>query len=179
MRNSSKQKASDLKGRNIFQDPKRGTILYDPISKRGYQLTSKEVSAYTLSKAFLSLAIIIVYACYAILDLSLILSLVIGVVGYVFMKVIFKIRVLNTLPVIENYQRPNNGNFFKNSAERYTYKNLILMIALSAAFIGVTIYYINTTTLGKPEIIGFIILLGATGITLLFSIIVLIVKKSS
>ena len=36
-------KASDLSGLFIYQDPKKGTVYYDILTKKGYVLTSSDV----------------------------------------------------------------------------------------------------------------------------------------
>ncbi|MBQ1287199.1 MAG: hypothetical protein IIY22_01440, partial [Erysipelotrichaceae bacterium] len=52
-------KASDLSGIFIYQDPKKGTIYYDILSRKGYILTSSDVSTYTIYTAMLPLCLVL------------------------------------------------------------------------------------------------------------------------
>lgn len=177
MANKKGRKASDLKGLNIYQDPKKGTIWYDYLTKKGFQLTSAEVGKYSLSQAFLPVSIILIYFLYKFVNLDIYKSVIISIIAYVVMRMLYRVLFLNKLPVIENYDRPDKGNLIINAAKNYSSIRIKLLIILSVILIGVTIAYI---VIYKPigiEKVGMILLALAAIVMLIFSIVVLSNKK--
>ena len=110
------RKASDLGGFNIYQDPKKGTVLYDWLTKKGYQLTSSDVGKYSLSQAFLPVAVVLIYILVVFVKMKWTPAIIIAVIAYIAMRIIYRIRFLNKLPFIENYKRPDDGNIFLNAS---------------------------------------------------------------
>ena len=177
MAKRKKIKASELKGMNIYQDPKHGTVLYDWLTKKGYQLTSEDVRWQQLSQAFLPVSVVIVYACYALFKLEMIPAIIVALIAYIVMRMIYRFKFLNSLPFVENYKRPDNGNIFKNTANNYSKTRLILLVVLAVALVAVTIVYI---VVEKPEggsKIGMYLLAVASVAMLIYSAIALIIKE--
>lgn len=171
------RKASDLGGFNIYQDPKKGTVLYDWLTKKGYQLTSSDVGKYSLSQAFLPVAVVLIYVLVVLVKLDWIPSILIAIVAYIVMKIVYRIKFLNKLPFIENYKRPDDGNIFINASKKYSKARLILLIILALALIGVTVAYLLTSSLGQIEKIGVVVLIVAAIAMLGFATIALIIKN--
>lgn len=171
------RKASDLGGLNIYQDPKKGTVLYDWLTKKGYQLTTSDVGKYSLSQAFLPVAIVLIYVLVTMFKLEWIPSIIIAVIAYIVMKIVYRITFLNKLPFVENYSRPDDGNIFINASKKYTKIRLILLIILALALIGVTIAYLLTSKLVGLEKYGIIALIVAAVAMLGFAVIALIIKN--
>ena len=171
------RKVSELKGLNIYQDPKKGTVLYDFITKKGFQLTTSDIGGYSLSQAFFPVAIVLVYILYQFAKLDMVKSVIISVIAYIAMRLIYRFKFLNKLPYVENYQLPDNGNIFINAANKYPRIRLILLAILAVALVGVTIAYLLTVELGNIERIGIIVLIIGSFALLLFSLITLSIQK--
>lgn len=171
------RKATELKGINIYQDPKHGTILYDWLTKRGYQLTSSDVKWYSISQSFVLLGIITAYICYVMFSFNLVPSIIAGAIVYVVVRMVYQIKFLNKLPYIENYSRPDKGNIFTNAAKTYSRQRLMVLIALSVALIAVTIAYLVGVNPQGTERIGIYVLLAGSIILFGFAVISLICKK--
>lgn len=179
MANKKQRKASDLRGLNIYQDPKRGTIWYDYLTRKGYQLTSAEVGKYSLSQGFLPVAIVITYFVYRYTNFDIVRSIIIGVIAYVFMRMLYRVLFLNKLPAIDNYERPDKGNLIVNAAKNYSSIRLKILIVMALGLIGVTVAYILLYKPTGTEKIAMIILIVASVAMLLFPIIVLANKKKN
>lgn len=175
----NEKKASELKGLNIYQDPKHGTVLYDWLTKKGYQLTTSDVKTFGLSQAFLPVAIVLTFFCYSTLKLNFIPSILIGAIAYFVMRLIYRIKFLNNLPFIDNYKKPDNGNIFKNMANNYSKIRLITLLILAVALVGVTGSYLILNSPQGNEKITIIFLLIASIFVMLLALISLIVKKRS
>ena len=173
------RKASELTGINIYQDPKHGTVLYDWITKRGYQLTSSDVKWYNISQSFILIGIICAYACFVLFKFDLVPSIIIGAIVYFIVRMIYQIKFLNNLPYIENYTRPDKGNIFTNAAKTYSKQRIIVLIVLAVALFGVTLAYLIGVNPQGSERIGIYILLVGSIILLGFAIITLIYKKNN
>lgn len=171
-------KASELKGMNIYQDPKHGTVLYDRFTKKGYQLTTSDVKWYGLSQAFLPVAIVLGYVLFAMVKLDIVPSIVISLIAYIVMRFIYRVKFLNTLPFVENY-KPNDTNIFANAAKNYSKPRLLLLTILAVALIGVTIAYLISLNPQGGERIGMYILLVASIAMFGFGLISYIYKKNN
>lgn len=179
MGNKKQRKASELKGFNIYQDPKKGTILYDWLTRKGYQLTSSDVGKYMLSQAFLPVSVVLVYGFYSLFHMIMFKAVIAGCISYVVMRMLYRILFLNKLPVIENYERPDNGNIFQNAAKKYSKQRLIILIILALALIVITCIYLFTNKqIPSYEKIGMYILVIAAIALFLFGLISLSFKKN-
>ena len=178
MANKKQKKASELKGFNIYQDPKKGTVLYDWLTRKGYQLTTSDVGTYSLSQAFLPVSVVLVYGLYRFFKMDMYKAIIISIIAYIVMRLIYRIKFLNKLPAIENYKRPDDGNIFQNAAKKYSKARLILLIILAVALVGVSIAYLLTSELGNIEKIGMYLLTAAASAMFLFGLIALIIKKN-
>ena len=170
-------KASELKGMNIYQDPKHGTILYDWLTKKGFQITSLDAKWVGFSQAFLPVTVVIAYGLNVLVKLPIINSIIIAAIAYVVMKLIYRVKFLNNLTSIDNYKRPDNGNLFEGAAKNYSKTRLILLIVLSLALIAVTVAYLISLKPQGSEKIAFVILLLCAAIMFIFSLVSLIKKK--
>ena len=170
-------KANELKGINIYQDPKHGTILYDWITKKGYQLTSSDTKWYIFSEAFLPISIVIVYVSYSLFNVLFINSIIFGLIAYLVMRLIYRVKFLNTLPAIDNYKIPNNGNIFTNAASNYSKTRLLILLILSVALLGVTIAYLVTNKAQSNDVVGIVLLLIAASVLFIFSLVTYIIKN--
>ena len=179
MANKKQIKASELKGLNIFQDPKHGTILYDWISSKGYQLTSSDVKWFELSRAFLPIAVVIAYASNSLFSINMSKSIIIALIAYIVMRMIYRFRFLNKLPYVEGYSRPNNGNIFTNAANNYSKTRLIILLVLAIALVIVSALYLLLNKPQGDDKITFYILIIASLVLLLFSIITLLKKNNN
>ena len=100
MANRNQRKASELRGLSIYQDPKKGTIYYDWLTRKGYQLTSSDVGTYSLSQSFLPVAIVLAYGLYRFFSMDIKNAIIGGIIGYLVMKLIYRFAFLNKLPFI-------------------------------------------------------------------------------
>ena len=179
MANRKQIKASDLTGFNIYQDPKHGTILYDWLTKKGYQLTTSDVRWYNLSTAFLPVAVVVVYACMSLFKIDTFPSAIIGIIAYLVMKLLYRMQFLNKLPFVENYKRPNYSGIVKNAADKYSKLRLKILLFLAVALAGVSIAYllISYKQLDNAMKFGMIVLALAAFVLLIFAIAALITKN--
>lgn len=177
MANKRQIKANELKGINIYQDPKYGTVYYDWLTRKGYRINNIDTKWYNFSSFFLPVAIVTAYGCYAILKFYLLPSIIIAALAYVIMKMIYRFKFINTLPVIENYKRPDNGNIFKNAASTYNKTRLVILLILAVALVAVTLVYLFVEKPVGNERLGIYALVVASVGMLLFSIITLLVQN--
>ena len=179
MAKRNNKKASELKGIGIYQDPKKGTILYNFITKKGYQLTSGDVPNYSLSKSFLPIAIIVFYILNVMLRVDSLKSLIAGISFYIIMRIVYHIKFLSKLPCIENYQRPEGSGLFQRAANDYSYMRLNLLAVMSLLIVILTIIYIKTTELDTIKYYCFLLLTLGAVVMMAFSIISMIVKSKN
>ena len=179
MANRKNRKASELKGIGVYQDPKKGTILYDFLTKKGYQITTSDVPNYTISKSFLPVAVIIFYILYVMIKLDFVKSIVIAVVSYVVMRILYRVKFLNKLPYIENYVRPDSEGLLTRTARDYSYMRLNLLSIMSFAIVILSIIYIKTTELETIKYYGFLLLTLAAVLMFIFSTTAFIIKRKN
>lgn len=179
MAKKNKNQTNEIKGLNIIHDPKHGTVLYDYISKKGYQLVQSDVPAYSMSTLFLPIAVLIFYILNALAKMPALYAIIVGVVSYIIMKLVWRIRFLNNLPYIDNYKKPVDYNFVESITDQYNKSQLIILIICSTLLALLSFTYVRINELEKMDIIGFNILALVAIAVDIFFIYVAIRKKKS
>ncbi len=123
-------KASDLSGIFIHQDPKRGTIYYDILSRKGYILTSSDVRMYSLYSAMLPLCILAVALSVSLFGLSYISAIILFAALYLLTAIVFRFLFFSKLPVAENWKPARPQNIFLYFARGYSKQRLIILVIL-------------------------------------------------
>ncbi|MBQ1900470.1 MAG: hypothetical protein II153_06135 [Erysipelotrichaceae bacterium] len=126
-------KASDLSGIFIYQDPKKGAIFYDVLSRKGYILTSSDVSTYTLYTAMLPLCIVMALLCVQLFHLNYLAAAIIFIALYLIAAMWFRFTFFYKLPVAERWKPVKKENLFVYMARGYTKQRLIVLILLLLA----------------------------------------------
>lgn len=134
-------KASELQGLDIYQDPKKGTLIYDIFSRNAYHLTTSDISTYTLSKAILPVSILLIYII-NLISKNMALSIILGIAIYAILQIVYRFAWLYKLPCEKNYKRPGGNNFIENLASRYSKPQIVALVVLCSAIVAVSIIYI-------------------------------------
>lgn len=169
-------KASDLSGLFIYQDPKRGTVFYDILSRKGYVLTSSDVSTYSVYTAMLPLCMILSLSMVSLgwMDYggALLMFLALMIIG----EVLFRIFFFYKLPVAENWKRVKRENIILYTAKNFGIYRLLILIALLAALCLIMPFYAAYEKMSGLNLYATIVITAVTGIGLLICLIALIVK---
>lgn len=167
------QKAKDLKGLFIFHDENHGVVYYDFFSRNGYILTNQDVKWYTISIAFLPLAVILLYGLVQ-LQFDMLVAICIAATFYIVAQILFRVLFLYKLPCVENYSIKKKKRVVDNLADTYSKPRLIaLVVLLLALAVLMSIYVYTSEFTGVTLIALWIIVL----ITYVFTIMVAIALK--
>lgn len=126
-------KASDLSGLFIYQDPKRGTVYYDILSRKGFILTSSDVKTYTLYTAMLPLCMIAALLCTSFFHITYVSALLIFIALYLLAAIAFRIFFFYKLPEAENWKPRKRDNIIVSMATNFSKARLIILIFLLLA----------------------------------------------
>ena len=169
-------KASDLSGFSIFQDPKRGTIFYDIISRKGYILTSSDVRTYTLYTAMLPLSIVIAVLAMSMFNLTYVTTFFIFLGLYLIAFLAYRFAFFYKLPEATNWKKVKKESVFLYLARGYSKARLgILIFLLAALTILMPIYAVLEQRTGI-DLYGSYALAGASFIGMIIVILSLIIK---
>lgn len=171
-------KASELKGLFIYQDKNHGTVYYDILTGNGYIFTTSDSRYYTLSVAFLPVAVVIFYFLTQF-GLSIAASLAIAIGAYALMQIIYRVKFLYKLPCIKNYKVSKKNNVITNLSENYSIQRLAVLTILSSLLVGATFAYISISNFEGVTLIGMIILGIITLVLFVICILALAKKKTS
>lgn len=136
-------KAKDLGGINIFQDPKRGTIFYDFITKKGYILTSSDVKTYTIFSAMLPLCIIVAFAAASLFSFNYAIAILIFLALYIAVEITFRLMFFYKLPVAENWHSLKKENIIVSMARNFNNVRLIILIIMLVLLTALMPLYAN------------------------------------
>ena len=150
-------KASELKGLNIYQDPKKGTLIYDIFTGNAYHLTTQDIKGFTLSKAILPIAVLVFYLLDS-LKIKTSISIIVAVVAYIAGQLVYRFNFLYKLPCEEKYQRPDNGNIIERFSGQYSKGILLALLVLCALLVITIIFYIISEHLSGAYMIVFILM---------------------
>lgn len=172
------KKAKNLKGLSIYQDKYHGTVYYDFFTKNGYVIEDDDVKTYTLSIAFLPLAIVLFYFLFQF-KINVLVALAIAIGFYVVAQIIYRFAFLYKLECIENYKSEKSGNAIDNLTSNYSKPRLIVLVIFLIALVVVTAAYILTSDFEGATLTALWILVAATFIFLLIVIYALIRKNKN
>ena len=169
-------KASDLSGFSIFQDPKRGTVFYDIVSRKGYILTTSDVRMYTLYTSMLPLSIICACLAMSMFNLGYVSTILIFAAIYLLAFMAFRFTFFWKLPEAERWKPVKKESVFLYLARGYSKNRLIILIFLLLAIsILMPLYAIIENRTGI-DLYGSYILGAGTFIGMIIVIISLVLK---
>ena len=123
-------KASDLSGMYIYQDPKRGTIFYDIITRKGYILTSSDVKTYMIFTAMLPLCLVLALGMLSLFPNNYVIPVICFLVMFITYQVLFRVLFFYKLPVAENWHPLKRENIFISMARNFSKPRLLLLIGM-------------------------------------------------
>ena len=123
-------KASDLSGMYIYQDPKRGTIFYDIITRKGYILTSSDVKTYTIFTAMLPLCLVLALGMLSLFPNNYVIPVICFLVMFITYQVLFRVLFFYKLPVAEKWHPLKRENIFISMARNFSKPRLLLLIGM-------------------------------------------------
>ena len=173
-----KLRASELKGLFINQDPKKGTVYYDILSRRAFILTSSDVPTYMLYTSMLPVCILVAFLFMSLFRLDYIYGLIIFLVSYLIAMILFRIFFFYKLIEVENYTPENKGNIVSFLAENYSTKRLLILTLL---LVLLTVVIPLNVQLQKMEGInkyGSYVACAITGIGTILSILAMLKQKN-
>ena len=172
-------KANDLTGLFIYQDPKRCTIFYDIITRKGYIITSSDVKTYTIYSAMLPLAIIVAFLIGSLFNLSTLSSFIIFLALFVLYEGAFRIMFFYKLPVAEKWKPVKKENIIMYLARGYSETRLLILIVMLILLSILMPLYANSEHFSG---LNLYVVYGVTIVTFIgaiISIIALITKKKN
>ena len=159
-------KASDLSGLFIYQDPKRGTIFYDVVTKKGYILTSSDVKIYTIYSAMLPMCIIVSAGILSMFSMNYASALIVFIAMFILYESLFRAFFFYKLPVAENWHPIKKESLHVTMARGFSKQRLIILIVLLLLLsVMMPLYAIVENMQGInlycSYIVGFLTLTGA------------------
>ena len=169
-------KASDLSGMYIYQDPKRGTIFYDIITRKGYILTSSDVKTYTIFTAMLPLCLVLALGMLSLFPNNYVIPVICFLVMFITYQVLFRILFFYKLPVAENWHTLKRENIFISMARNFSKPRLLLLIGMLTVLSILMPIYTKMQNLSGINLYASYIVEALTVIVDFISIIALSVK---
>ncbi len=169
-------KASDLSGMYIYQDPKRGTIFYDIITRKGYILTSSDVKTYTIFTAMLPLCLVLALGMLSLFPNNYVIPVICFLVMFITYQVLFRILFFYKLPVAENWHPLKRENIFISMARNFSKPRLLLLIGMLTVLSILMPIYTKMQNLSGINLYASYIVEALTVIVDFISIIALSVK---
>ena len=169
-------KASDLSGMYIYQDPKRGTIFYDIITRKGYILTSSDVKTYTIFTAMLPLCLVLALGMLSLFPNNYVIPVICFLLMFITYQVLFRILFFYKLPVAENWHPLKRENIFISMARNFSKPRLLLLIGMLTVLSILMPIYTKMQNLSGINLYASYIVEALTVIVDFISIIALSVK---
>ena len=179
MSNNTVTKASELSGLFIYQDPKRGTVFYDILTRKGYVLTSSDVKKYVLYSSTFSIAIAIAVLAHTLFHLPISYAVILFAFIYILSELIFRFTFFYKLPVAENWTPNKKDNLVTSFAKNYSKARLIILIVLLLILTILMPIYAKVSNLDQLSTIGAYIVSAITAIFAIINIIALITKNKN
>ena len=169
-------KASDLSGMYIYQDPNRGTIFYDIITRKGYILTSSDVKTYTIFTAMLPLCLVLALGMLSLFPNNYVIPVICFLVMFITYQVLFRVLFFYKLPVAEKWHPLKRENIFISMARNFSKPRLLLLIGMLTVLSILMPIYTKMQNLSGINLYASYIVEALTVIVDFISIIALSVK---
>ena len=138
-------KAKDLSGLSIYQDPKKGTIFYDFITRRSFLISNSDVKTYMISTTILPVCVLLTFLIKSFVSLDLIKSILLFIVLFIAGEILFRVLFVYKLTEIENYTPPKKENIIDYLANNYSKTRLIILLLLLILLIAMMPTYAKLT----------------------------------
>ncbi len=176
MAKKTEMRPSELTGISIYQDPKRGTIFYDLISRRAYILTRSDVKKYNIYSSLLIVCIVIAIAVANTFKLGYINGVIIAVALLIICMAYFRFTFFYQLPLVENWKPFKRKNIFENIAERYETGRIIALVVMLALLSVLMPFYGRNAQLQGLDMYANYIISAVTALAALLFLVSLIIK---
>ena len=170
-------KASDLNGMFIYQDPKKGTVYYDILRKKGYVLTSSDVKSYVLYSSASSVALVAAVFAYMLFSFNILTSFLVFLGVYIIMSLLFRFNFLYKLPEADNWKPYKKDSIFVSIGKSYSNTRLTILIILLILITILMPLYAHMANMDQTNTIASYIVSVLTGVYAIINVIALIKKK--
>ena len=160
----------------IYQDPKRGTIFYDIITRKGYILTSSDVKTYTIFTAMLPLCLVLALGMLSLFPNNYVIPVICFLVMFITYQVLFRVLFFYKLPVAEKWHPLKRENIFISMARNFSKPRLLLLIGMLTVLSILMPIYTKMQNLSGINLYASYIVEALTVIVDFISIIALSVK---
>lgn len=170
-------RASQLRGPSIFQDPKKGTIFYDYLSRRAFILTSSDLKTYMTYTSMLPISILLGVGLMYLLKLNFFYALLFAGIAYLSSMLLFRFMFFYKLPEVENWKPIKRESLIEYLAKEYSHKRLLVLTIL---LLLLTILMPLNAHLEKMQgitLYGSWLCAIITGVGAIISVIAMIVRK--
>lgn len=127
---NKKLQAKDLIGLSIYHDPKYGTIFYDVLSKKAYQLINQDVKNYNIYTAMMPLCAVAAYVCNLWFKMPFIGCIIVFAVLWLISEIAARYMFFYKLPVLNNWKKFKKEGIIESMAKNYTGLRLIILTLL-------------------------------------------------
>ena len=170
-------KPKDLVGLSIYQDPKKGTIWYDFITKRTFVITNSDVKTYMIYTSMFSVCILAAFASMSFFSFSYVDALIVFVVLFLLSMVLFRIFYFYKLTEIEGYKLPKRENIIASMASIYSQGRLTALVFLLLALSVAMPLYAITSKMTGVSLYGSYVLAGIALIGSVLSVLALLKQR--
>lgn len=124
--------AKQLTGMNIYHT-KNQTIYLNPLNKTAYIITNSVLDKWSAWSMRVP-GCLFVTCMLIVIGINPIISLVIGLIGYVIIAILFYTKFLPSLAVNTNFKKPASQGFIRDTAKRFELSSLLFISICSLIF---------------------------------------------
>ena len=171
-------KPKDLVGLFIYQDPKKGTIFYDILTRRSFIITNSDVKTYMIYSSMFYFCILAAFGIMSLFSLGFVDALIIFVVLYILSMLAFRFFYFYKLTEAENYTPPKRDDIITSMAKNYSVQRLSLLIVLLLLLSVMMPLYAKNIQMTGINLYGSYVLSGLTVIGAIISLLALIKARN-
>ena len=170
-------KPKDLVGLCIYQDPKKGTIFHDFLTRRSFIITNSDVKTYVIYSSMFSICVLAAFGIMSLFSLGYVVALIIFVATYILVMIVFRIFFFYKLIEVEDYTPPKKDDVITAMAKNYSVQRLSLLIVLLLLLAIMMPIYARNVQMTGINLYGSYVLSGLTVLGAIISVLALIKSK--
>ncbi|MBO4358896.1 MAG: hypothetical protein IKX97_05820 [Erysipelotrichaceae bacterium] len=174
---NKKVKPENIDGISIYHDPKKGTIFYDFLGRKGYAITSSDVQSYARYSLAFPLSLLCAFGLAYVFSLGYAKGVIVFAVLYVIFKLIFRYFFLRDLVEMDNWKPFKRDNLIVYFAKNFSVTRLIILMLMLIALAALMPVNAIINSYGQANLYVSCVIAAMAAIAAVLTLVALIVKK--
>ena len=170
------RQAEEASGFSVYHTDKYKNVYYDIFTRKAHVITRSEVKRFNAFNTRYAIGLLAALLCYVFGHMNGFLSALIGFGTYLIAYIIFRVKMLNELTVIDHFEFPEKVPYTDKVAMEFSKGRIIILIVLAIVLSALSILNVKAAGYtGMLEFLNYVI--AGAGVLLAWVFFLALVKQ--